>query len=253
MGYASKQGRARINPSAPQAAGVCDRCGFVHNHADLRWQYDWRGASLANLRLLVCPTCYDAPQQQLRAIVLPADPVPVQNPRIQNFVEAESDYRTTSGQNTTAPFVGIPVPGNDRRITENDEYRVTQEVGQTASRTNYQPGLQQGAIMPLQNQTAYAVTLPVSAMTANSTATITVDCSASHGLSNGDQVSVAGSGLTLTDGFYTVAVTSPTQFTYMVNSAVLSGTALLLNSTLIKTANVGLPLDMTDIPQTGSL
>jgi len=90
MSYASKQGRARANPAAPTAAGICDRCGFVHQHSDLRWQYDWRGASLANIRLLVCNTCYDNAQPQLRAIVIPADPVPIQNPRTQDFVAASA-------------------------------------------------------------------------------------------------------------------------------------------------------------------
>lgn len=81
MGWASKLGRARISSSNPRAAGQCDRCGFVYSYSDLRWQMDWRGTSLQNLRVLVCEKCYDTPQQQLRAIVVPADPVPLKNPR----------------------------------------------------------------------------------------------------------------------------------------------------------------------------
>src|SRR5580693_3923349 len=68
MPYASIAGRARANPSSPRAFAVCDRCGIWYNHVDLQWQFDWRGASLMNLRLLVCRPCYDDPQQQLRAI-----------------------------------------------------------------------------------------------------------------------------------------------------------------------------------------
>jgi hypothetical protein len=90
MSYASQAGRARTSPSNPQAHAICDRCGFRYNHANLRWQYDWRGASLANIRLLVCNTCYDNAQQQLRAIVVPADPLPISNPRTQDFVAAEA-------------------------------------------------------------------------------------------------------------------------------------------------------------------
>ena len=90
MSYASQAGRARTNPSNPQAHAICDRCGFRHNHVDLRWQYDWRGASLANIRLLVCNTCYDNAQPQLRAIVIPADPMPISNPRTQDFVAASA-------------------------------------------------------------------------------------------------------------------------------------------------------------------
>lgn len=253
MGYASQSGRARTNVSNPQAHAICDRCGFRYNRADLKWQYDWRGASLANIRILVCNHCYDAPQQQLRAIVLPADPVPVDNPRIQDFVSAESNYRTTTGQNTVDPTTGIPIPGTVQRITQNDQHRVTQEIGASSLRVNYEPGLDADAIMPLYNQTAYNVALPVVSMTANGTTTITVSCSSAHGLTSGDQVAIQGSSFNVTDGFYTVTVTSLTDFSYMANTPVLTGSSILLNSTLIKTANVGLPLNMTDIPQTGSL
>ena len=101
MSYASQAGRARTNPSNPQAHAICDRCGFRHNHVDLRWQYDWRGASLANIRLLVCGTCYDNAQPQLRAIVLPADPVPIANPRTQDFVAA-------SAPSVQSVFLSVP-------------------------------------------------------------------------------------------------------------------------------------------------
>ena len=98
MGYASRQGRAHTSSSNPQAAGVCDRCGFVYQHNTLRWQMDWAGASLINKRILVCDRCYDTPQEQLRAIVIPADPVPIQNPRPNLRTE-------TPPINTVAPVV----------------------------------------------------------------------------------------------------------------------------------------------------
>lgn len=140
MGYASQAGRARTSASNPQAHAICDRCGFRYNHVNLRWQYDWRGASLQNLRLLVCNTCYDAPQEQLRAIVVPADPVPIVNPRVQNFVTASTDSRVTSGQNTIDPTTGLPVPGGDTRITESDQVRVTQQTGEPPGGLNTRPG-----------------------------------------------------------------------------------------------------------------
>ena len=140
MGYASQQGRARVSARNPQAAGQCDRCGFLYTHADLRFQFDWRGASLQNTRLLVCSPCYDTPQNQLRAIVVPADPVPIQNPRVQDFVTAETNYRVTSGQNTVDPTTGIPVPGGNRRTTQNNNTRVTQQTGAPVGSLNQEPG-----------------------------------------------------------------------------------------------------------------
>ena len=140
MAYASRQGRARVSPSSPRAAGECDRCGFVYNHHTLKWQFDWAGASLVNKRILVCARCYDEPQQQLRTIAIPADPVPIINPRVPNYVTAETNYRVTSGQNTTDATTGIPIIRGDTRATEDDQLRVTQQTGEPPGGLNEQPG-----------------------------------------------------------------------------------------------------------------
>jgi len=110
-------GRARVSSRNPQAFGICDRCGFLYNHNQLQWQFDWAGASLINKRILVCDSCNDAPQQQLRSIVLPADPMPIVNPRTQDYVTAETNTRYTSGQNTVDPKTNIPIVGGDVRVT----------------------------------------------------------------------------------------------------------------------------------------
>ena len=110
-------GRARVSSRNPNAFGICDRCNFLYNHNELSWQFDWRGAALLNTRILVCHTCYDTPQQQLRAIVIPADPTPVQNPRVQDYATAETSTRYTSGQNSIDPITGIPVIGGNVRVT----------------------------------------------------------------------------------------------------------------------------------------
>ena len=140
MAYASQSGRARTDPNNPQAHAICDRCGFRYNHIDLQWQFDWAGASLINKRILVCATCNDDPQQQLRAIVVPADPMPIVNPRIEPYLADETNYRYTSGQNTTNSQTGIPVPGGDVRITQNSNTRVTQQTGEPPGGLNQEPG-----------------------------------------------------------------------------------------------------------------
>jgi len=133
-------GRARVDTRNPRAFGICDRCGFLYNHYELRWQFDYAGAGLINRRILVCETCEDIPQAQLRNIILPADPVPIMNARIQNYVDASVDKRTTSGQNTTDFWTGIPVPGDDVRITQNNNTRVTQQTGEPSGGLNQRPG-----------------------------------------------------------------------------------------------------------------
>lgn len=80
-------GRAEISPSSPRALGVCDRCGALYNHTQLRWQSDWRGTKLQNLRILVCESCIDAFQENgQRTIILPADPIPIQNARPEQYI-----------------------------------------------------------------------------------------------------------------------------------------------------------------------
>lgn len=139
MGYASRAGHARTNARSPRAHAICDRCGRRFNHVDLHWQFDWRGATLQNTRLLVCRSCEDAPNPQFRTITLPADPVPIMNPRPENFVAAEANYRFTQG-NTVDPVTGIPIVGGDMRATQDDRTRVTQQTGEPPPGLNPLPG-----------------------------------------------------------------------------------------------------------------
>lgn len=139
MGYASKQGRARISSTNPQAAACCDRCGRIWNHVDLSWQFDYAGAGLINKRILVCNPCYDTPQEQLRAIVLPADPVPINQPRVQDFT-MEQTIRGISGYDSTDPHTGIPVPGTIERVTQTNALRTTQQTGEAPGGKNTLPG-----------------------------------------------------------------------------------------------------------------
>jgi hypothetical protein len=133
-------GRASVSSSNPRAFAICDRCGFLYNHIRLQWQFDYAGAGLINKRILVCNSCNDVPQAQLRAIVLPADPVPIQNPRVQDYVAASTPTRVTSGQNTVDPVTGIPIPQGNTRITQDDNTRVTQQTGEPPGGLNQQPG-----------------------------------------------------------------------------------------------------------------
>lgn len=112
-------GHVRVDPSHPQAQAVCDICDRNYNLVDLRWQFQWSGNRLINLRYLVCEKCYDTPQEQLRAITLPPDPVPVLNPRpeqvsveVPSFMSTVSgdDFITVSGDNLTTEIGAIPMP-----------------------------------------------------------------------------------------------------------------------------------------------
>jgi hypothetical protein len=215
----------------------------VYQFNTLNWQYDWRGASLQNLRILVCKSCLDTPQEQLRAVVLPADPTPIVNARVENFAVAETDYVTTSAPTVYDPKTGIPMPSTTNIVTQDGQNLTTQPYGPPI-------GLQQAAIMPLNVKTHYGVKISPLSVTANGTTIITVTCSKPHGLSTNDQISVLGLSDVKANGFYSIATSNPITFTYQTNSVIPAG-ALLQGSTNIVTALVGLPYGYTQIPQVG--
>ena len=122
-------GRARISARRPEAKAICDACGFMYSLADLCPRVQWAGAKLQTFNMLVCRTCWDVPQEQLRTIIIPADPLPVYNPRperyttiVPSFIATESstfagdDLTTESGdtliheiQDTPTPSPELPV------------------------------------------------------------------------------------------------------------------------------------------------
>jgi len=239
VAYASQSGRARTNPRAPQAHAICDRCGFRVNRVDLQWQFDWAGASLINKRILVCDTCYDEPQQQLRAIVVPADPVPIENPRIEYFVDDETDYRVTSGQNSINYPTGIPVQGGNNRITQDNNNRVTQETGEPPLGLNQLPGTDPNAV------TYRNVTGAVN----NGSGLIRLSMATTNGIISGQSVIVQMvNGVPNANGNWIVTVVSPTQIDLQGSSFTgfyISGGYVINNPSL--------PYNFSQVPNTGSL
>ena len=96
-------GHFRVDRSLPSAQATCDRCGGWFQHSELKWQHQYAGAKLQNLRILVCSACLDDPQPQLRAIIIPPDPVPILNPRPENYV-SDNNPISPIGQNA-APYL----------------------------------------------------------------------------------------------------------------------------------------------------
>ena len=78
-------GRARVSSTNPEAFATCDRCGLFYNLNDLQYQWEWSAQRLYNKGMLFCETCLDKPQEQLRTIILPPDPMPVLNARTEPF------------------------------------------------------------------------------------------------------------------------------------------------------------------------
>jgi hypothetical protein len=243
MAYASQSGRARTSAKKPAAFAVCQRCGMWHNRINLNFQMEWRGTSLQNIWILVCKDCYDTPQEQLRAIVLPADPTPIFYPSVEDFTAAETDYRSTSQPIPPDPVTGIQIPSTTLRTTEDFNNRTLLPYGKPV-------GLTQAAVMPYNGavQRAYGIPLALLSVSSNSTCTVTVTCSAVHGLQTDSQVSIEGLSYGPANGFYSVEVLTATAFTYTTYAPVPSQ-SLLTPTTRIITALVGLPRGYTTIPK----
>lgn len=53
---------------------------------------EYRGPNLQNIRLLVCPQCYDKPNEQLKPRILPNDPDSIRNPRPEYYNIDNNEY-----------------------------------------------------------------------------------------------------------------------------------------------------------------
>ena len=111
-------GRARVSARMPEAHGVCDFCGFRYLLKDLRPQQQWAGSKLQTYPYLVCRKCWDVPQPQLKSIVIPADPLPVYNPRPEQYDYVEPNFVATE----SATFAGsdLTTEGGDNIIWEDE-------------------------------------------------------------------------------------------------------------------------------------
>jgi hypothetical protein len=227
----------------PETHAICDRCSQRWNHNQLRWQHEYRGPVVMNIRILVCPPCLDKIQEQLRAIVLPADPVPVINARPMYFDDAETDYRAVASAPQYDPITGLPLAPTSLRVTQDCSNRTMLPYGSPT-------GLDANGQMPLQTNAgnqpqAFNVRLPILSVFASG-CTVTVTCSAPHGLQPNAQVSVTGLGGS-GNGFFSVGVPTATVFTYQTTEPVNPS---LTSTTRMATAQVGLPRGTTTIPVT---
>ncbi len=126
MGFADIHGRARVAPRAPRAFGVCDSCGEWRNRVALIDQYEYRGSSLADTGFRYCRRCLSKPQDQLRPVILPRDPPPVFEARVEYFAQDQNLNSFTQvvgsqGTSLSTPlteFFGQPAYGNNTQLLE---------------------------------------------------------------------------------------------------------------------------------------
>lgn len=112
--------RAYASATRPEAWGQCDRCNRTYLHKNLTFQKKWQGIQLANLFILVCWECYDKPQENIRTLIIPPDPVPIMNARPENYAFEVPSFLATE---PTAFF------GDD--ITTEDDNKLIWEIEDT--------------------------------------------------------------------------------------------------------------------------
>jgi hypothetical protein len=192
----------------------------------------------------VCDTCYDEPQNQLRAIVLPADPVPIINPRVEPYAWDEIDRRQVSGYNAVSPTTGIPVPQGDTRVTTaNDEAtnntRVTQQTGEAPGGTNQLPGTDPNAVT-YRN---------VTNVTNNGIGVIRLTIGTTNGMITGQRVNVQEvEGVTNANGVWYITVINLSQID--LQNSTFAGTYTSGGYVINEPAS---PYGFDQIPRTGPL
>ena len=82
---------------------------------------------MQNLRILVCETCYDMPQENgQRTILIPPDPIPIQNPRQDPYMwmgQSSSPPGYASGSPNT-----VATEGSDPIVTESSSIPLITEI-----------------------------------------------------------------------------------------------------------------------------
>lgn len=91
-----------FDAKSPRGLAICDGCGFMVQHSELRQKQDYRGGSVpVGLSLRVCASCDDVPQPYFSRLLLRADPIPLQNPR------PDSQDAQTNAQEVAANAVSL--------------------------------------------------------------------------------------------------------------------------------------------------
>jgi hypothetical protein len=106
--------RTQVDPSNPRAWGTSDHSGFIGQHGDLCWQYEWAGFQLINKRILVFEDELDLPNRQLGAIIIPPDPDPIMDARPEAYFMDEEPISTI----VTTPAESVIVVGYDGTALE---------------------------------------------------------------------------------------------------------------------------------------
>ncbi len=109
MAYLNARANVKVDPQNPRGYGECDYCGHFYNLETLEYQTEWMGAAIKRTGFRQCPECLDKPQEQLRTIVLPPDPIPLKDPRPDKYTDPAPNYPHNISCAVPVSYMGIPV------------------------------------------------------------------------------------------------------------------------------------------------
>ena len=104
---------ADTNPDYPRAWATDDRSGMITNCKIPAVGSRLGRPATDKTGFLVGADNYDIPNEQLRTLIIPADPPPLMNARVEPYVIDETDWRTIQQD-------------NEIRTTQDGSLRVTQ-------------------------------------------------------------------------------------------------------------------------------
>lgn len=108
--------RAEVDPFSPRGWATSDRNGHVGNLERMQFQFEWRGSTVQNTRVLVHEDELDIPQRQLGTLFIPPDPPPLFGARPENYDIDEQPVSTRYTMDGRIRIIPSPMPYISNRI-----------------------------------------------------------------------------------------------------------------------------------------
>lgn len=115
----------KMNMLDPRGIARCDYSGLMVRHSDLVKQMQYRGTGLVWTGLMVSPKFQDVPNPQELIPIIKLDPVPLENPRTDSQVDAQTTIASSTGEIS----IDVSVPSNRTLTLEQFDNGIINFIG----------------------------------------------------------------------------------------------------------------------------
>jgi hypothetical protein len=98
----------KMSMKDPRGIARCDYSGLMVRHCDLQKQMQYRGTGLVWTGLMVAPQFADVPNPQDLIPLIRLDPVPLNNPRPDSQIDAQTTIASSTGEIS----IDVSIPAN---------------------------------------------------------------------------------------------------------------------------------------------